>query len=266
MIKAAVLGSPIAHSLSPKIHLRGYEILGLKASYEAIEISEETFPKFFDNLQTEDSNSLWSGFSLTMPLKEIVLRNCENADVITTAINSGNTLYKSQGSWQVTSTDYLAFKNLINVPTNAKVAIIGGGGTARAAIGALNSKVEKVDVLLRSENRMAGMRKAAPNLTVNMLEMSAGLDPYDFIIQTTPTGVFDDYVENVKRANGVLLEALYKPWPTKFAHHYETLGGMVISGKELLVEQALYQIELFSGSKFSFEEMRLNLLDFISRD
>ena len=119
---------------------------------------------------------------------------------------------------------------------------------------------------MRSEKRMAGMRKAAPNLTVNMLEMSAGLDPYDLIIQTTPAGVFDDYVESVKRANGILLEALYKPSPTKFAQHYEALGGKVISGKELLVEQALYQIELFSGSKFSFEEMRLNLLDFISRD
>jgi shikimate dehydrogenase len=93
-----------------------------------------------------------------------------------------------------------------------------------------------------------------------------GLDPYDFVIQTTPAGVFDDYVENVKRANGVLLEALYKPWPTKFAQHYEALGGKVISGKELLVEQALYQIELFSGRKFNFDEMRLNLLDSISLD
>jgi shikimate dehydrogenase len=201
-----------------------------------------------------------------MPLKEIVLRHCESADSITTALNSGNTLYKREGSWKVTSTDLLAFQYLLDVSKDAKVAIIGGGGTARAAIGALNPKVKSVNVLLRSENRMPALRKAAPNLTVNRLDMTAPLDDYNFIIQTTPSNVFDEYVANTKRANGVLLDALYKPWPTKLVERYEGLGGRIISGKELLVEQALHQIELFSGGKFDFAEMRLNLLALIAND
>ena len=266
MIKAAVIGSPITHSLSPKIHRKAYEILGLEASYNAIEVSEASFPEFFSGLQSEDGASSWSGFSLTMPLKEIVLKHCESADSITTAINSGNTLYRSEGSWKVTSTDLLAFQYLLDVSKEAKVAIIGGGGTARAAIGALNTKVKAVDVLLRSENRMPALRKAAPNLTLNQLDMSEPLDNYDLIIQTTPSNVFDQYAMNTERANGVLLEALYKPWPTKLVERYEGLGGRIISGKELLVEQALHQIELFSGSKFDFAEMRLNLLALIALD
>jgi shikimate dehydrogenase len=266
MIKAAVIGSPITHSLSPKIHRKAYEILGLEASYNAIEVNEASFPEFFSGLQSEDGASTWSGFSLTMPLKEIVLRHCESADSMTTAINSGNTLYRSVGSWKVTSTDLLAFRYLLDVSMDAKVAIIGGGGTARAAIGALNTKIKSVDVLLRSENRMPALIKAAPKLTVNQLEMSEPLDKYDLVIQTTPSNVFDEYVLNTTRANGVLLEALYKPWPSKLVERYEGLGGKIISGKELLVEQALHQIELFSGSKFDMADMRMNLLALIALD
>ena len=113
---------------------------------------------------------------------------------------------------------------------------------------------------------MPALRKAAPNLTVNQLDMSEPLDNYDLIIQTTPSNVFDQYAMNTERANGVLLEALYKPWPTKLVERYEGLGGRIISGKELLVEQALHQIELFSVSKFDFAEMRLNLLALIALD
>ena len=269
MIKAAVLGSPISHSLSPKIHAKAYEILGLEASYEAIEVTEESFPKFYEGLEFEFGTSNWSGFSLTMPLKEIVLKKCRSPDPIAERINSANTLHKSESSWKVTSTDYLAFQNLFegcNLSTDSKVAIIGGGGTARAAIGALNSKVKTVDVLLRSTERMPGLIKAAPNLIVESLTMSSSLDSYDLIIQTTPSGVFDQYVDGTVRAPGILLEALYKPWPTKLVAHYEKLGGRVISGKELLVEQALYQIELFSGKSFDFKKMRSELLSVISID
>ena len=96
--------------------------------------------------------------------------------------------------------------------------------------------------------------------------MSKPIDNYYLIILTTPSNVFDQYALNTERANGVLLEALYKPWPTKLVQRYEGLGGRIVSGKELLVEQALHQIELFSGSKFDFAEMRLNLLARIALD
>ena len=153
MIRAAVLGSPISHSLSPKIHRKAYELLGVDSEYTAIEVDEKSFPDFFQKLDSNDDGSRWSGFSLTMPLKEVVLQYCGASDPIAKRIDSGNTLFRSDNSWKVTSTDYLAFQNLLKVSKNSKVAIIGGGGTARAAIGALNNQVAAVDVLLRSESR-----------------------------------------------------------------------------------------------------------------
>jgi shikimate dehydrogenase len=269
MIKAAVLGSPISHSLSPKIHSKAYEILGLDASYEAIEVTEESLHDFFESLGSDLGRSNWSGFSLTMPLKEIVLKEFRSGDRIAGRINSANTLYRLEDSWKATSTDYLAFQNLIEgckISNDSKIAIIGGGGTARAAIGALNSKVKTVDVLLRSTERLPGLIKAAPDLAINSLAMSSALDGYDLIIQTTPAGVFDEYVGATTRASGILLEALYIPWPTRLVAHYEQLGGRIISGKQLLVEQALYQIELFSGKSFDFNIMRSELLSVVSLD
>ena len=266
MIRAAVLGSPISHSLSPKIHRKAYELLGVDSEYTAIEVDEKSFPDFFKKLDSNDDGSSWSGFSLTMPLKEIVLQYCGASDPVAKQIDSGNTLFRSDNSWKVTSTDYLAFQNLLKVSKNSKVAIIGGGGTARAAIGALNNQVAAVDVLLRSESRMAALVKAAPDLQVNMFEMTHALNGYDLIVQTTPAGIFDEYVSNTVVAKGTLLEALYKPSPTNLARRYKELGGEVISGKELLVEQALFQIQLFTGQELHFAEMRKALLSAIAND
>ena len=262
MIRAAVLGSPIAHSLSPKIHTKAFELLGIVGEYQAIEVEEKSFPTFF----AENSEANWNGFSLTMPLKEIVLQASNQVDDRARRINSANTLYRLGDGWAVTSTDYSAFENLLSVDANANVAIIGGGGTARAAIGSLNSKMKSVDVLLRNPARVQAMSTAAPDIKVKQCEMGTSLDSYDLIIQTTPSGAFDQYVTNLNSTTGVLLECLYKPWPTRLASRFAELGGTVISGKELLVEQALFQIELFTQMKIDFAQMRQALLAHISSD
>ena len=157
MIRAAVLGSPIAHSLSPKIHTKAFEILGISGEYQAIEVDERAFPTFF----AENCEDNWNGFSLTMPLKEIVLRASNQVDDCARRINSANTLYRLGNGWGVISTDYLAIENLLSVDANHSVAIIGGGGTARAAIGSLNSKVKTVDVLLRNSATLPELRSRA---------------------------------------------------------------------------------------------------------
>lgn len=262
MIRAAVLGSPIAHSLSPKIHTKAFEILGVSGEYQAIEVDEKAFPTFFE----ENSEGSWNGFSFTMPLKEIVLQASNQVDDRAKRINSANTLYRLGDGWAVTSTDYLAFENLLSVDANASVAIIGGGGTARAAIGSLNSKLKSVDVFLRNPTRLQAMSTAAPDIKVNQCEMDTALDSYDLIIQTTPSGAFDKYAANLNKTSGSLLECLYKPWPTPLASRFAELGGTVISGKELLVEQALFQIELFTQMKIDFAQMRQALLAHISSD
>jgi len=262
MIKAAVLGSPIAHSLSPKIHNKALDILGLRGIYQSFEVNESEFAGFLSKHSFDE----WSGFSLTMPLKESVFGVISEMDETRVRINSANTIYQKDGLWKATSTDLLAFDNLAKVSRDSRVVIIGAGGTARAAIGSLNNRVNSVDVLLRNSNRRSAMQKAAPKLKINFLEISAPIDSYDLVIQTTPTGAYDSFAEQVTNPAGTLIEALYKPFPTPLVTKFLDKSREVISGKELLVEQALFQIELFTGAKVDFDQMRTALLAEIAQD
>lgn len=90
--------------------------------------------------------------------------------------------------------------------------------------------------------------------------MTHNIADYELVIATVPAGASDSLEIAGGSVNGVFLEALYRPWPTKLAASWQSAGGSLISGLDLLVEQALFQIELFSGTKFDFEEMRRQLL------
>lgn len=260
MINAGVLGSPITHSLSPRIHKKAMEILGIEGKYQAFEVTQELFPHFLSDHASAD----WNGFSLTMPLKESAFGLVAEIEEDALRINSVNTIYRVDGKWHGTSTDLLAFNNLAVVSESSKVAIIGAGGTARAAIGSLDNRVSSVDVLLRNPMREAGMSKAAPNTRINFLDMGADVSGYDLVIQTTPVGAYDEFASKISKPDGLLIEALYKPWPTPIAQKYTAAGALVISGRELLVEQALFQIELFTELRIDFKEMRAALLAEIS--
>lgn len=87
------MGSPISHSLSPLLHNTAYAQLGLSASYEAIEVKANSLAKFMD-----ERDVTWTGFSLTMPLKEEVIEYAKHVDHLAQRIHSANTLYKKRAS------------------------------------------------------------------------------------------------------------------------------------------------------------------------
>jgi len=274
MIKAAVLGSPISHSLSPLLHHRAYEILGIPASYDAILCDEGDFPDFLKKIADQN----WTGFSLTMPLKEVAISYLSEIDPASAKIDSINTLVQQPTGWFGISTDRLAFANLLKDYNFSNVAIIGGGGTARAALGALDGKCGEMDILLRNPDRAEklsscltssrinifdmkhDLAKCLTSSRINIFDMKHDLAKYDLVIATVPMGVSDMVTIDASSVSGLLLEALYRPWPTKLVERWEIAGGNVISGLDLLVEQALFQIELFSKVKFDFDAMRMELL------
>jgi shikimate dehydrogenase len=253
MIKCAVLGSPISHSLSPLLHRTAYEELEIEGSYEAIEINEETFGSFFEKAKGEN----WTGFSLTMPLKELAYLSADSSDELVKKITSANTLLNVGGKWVALSTDLLAFKSLIDVDKSARVGLIGAGGTARAALGALSGDVPSVDVFLRSSKRLDALKMAAGDTKLNIKEMDQISNNYDLLISTTPAGVLDSYVDKLAGGQGTFFEVLYKPWPTKAVSAW---NGKIISGLDLLVEQAMYQITFMTGQDFNYHMMRGRLL------
>ena len=253
MIKCAVLGSPISHSLSPLLHRTAYEELGIEGSYDAIEIDESNFDSFFEKAKREN----WTGFSLTMPLKELAYLRADQSDNLVKKISSANTLLNINGEWVALSTDLLAFRSLIDVGHKSKVKILGGGGTARAAVGALAGSVDEIEIYIRSQSRKSALLQAGEKSKIVFKEMSELDSSGDYIISTLPKNALDPYAEKLSKGTGTFFDVIYNPWPTKTASLWQ---GRVISGLELLVEQAMYQITFMTGEDFNYHMMRGRLL------
>ncbi|MEY3890034.1 MAG: hypothetical protein RLY62_216 [Actinomycetota bacterium] len=256
MIKLAVAGSPISHSLSPLLHTTAYELLGVQATFSTEELTDLDFGEFYFKAKA----SGYRGLALTMPLKEISIGFVDRVDPVAKQISSINTIiFESTGSIGL-STDLMAFKSLLKPYFGKRIGILGAGGTARAAIGALKGTGSEVTVLTRSMTRHDQLHAAAVDLELSFLDWHnfEEIQDRDLIISTTPAGATDGL--SVISSKADFFEVIYHPWPTELAKRYQNLGKSVIGGLSLLVEQALFQIKYFSQKDFDFDQMRQTLL------
>ncbi|MCM4079111.1 shikimate dehydrogenase [Paractinoplanes hotanensis] len=265
--RAAVCGQPIAHSLSPVIHNAGFAAAGLSGwSYSAVECAEPGLAALVGGLGPE-----WAGLSLTMPLKEEALRLAAVATPVAVAIGAANTLVRREdGTWQADNTDV---PGIVRVLQNAglkpapSVTVLGGGGTARAALAAAAQLgASAVTVVTRRLEAFAGLAPAADALGITLLSVPWERAPETFqadaVISTVPKGASDHLAGSVAWRDGtVLFDAIYDPWPTPLAADALAHGVPVISGLDLLLAQALSQFEQFTGVTPAPEEaMRSALL------
>ena len=245
MIRGAVLGSPISHSLSPVLHRAAFERIGVAGSYEAIDVPSGTLKEFFVS-----SESSFDYFSLTMPLKEEAHLLDITCDELSTRIGSINTLYKKDGRWFATSTDGSGFRSALasnNYSSVSRALILGAGGTARAVAGALDGNVQTLSIMGRTSTRRAALERCVEKSTFDYFPWvnDSDINSYDLVVNTTPAGAADILAENLPlQLSGLLFDVIYKPWPTVLASAWEDRSGKVINGKELLLWQGLDQLAL----------------------
>lgn len=260
MIRAAVLGSPIAHSLSPVLHTAAYRALGVEGEYRAVEVKAGQLENFLFSLDED-----WRGFSLTMPLKEEALKVADAVDDLAEAIQSANTLIRSAQGWHATTTDVKGFQEALldhGVTEFTEVLVIGSGATGRAAASAVDLKGRRIQVLHRNPRREEAMRKAAPHSSIEFLPWDSVLPRVDLTINTTPSGVADHFTSQITTTpSGVLFEALYNPWPTSLLQHWRMNDGKVIDGLDLLVFQGIEQVALMTGKSVNRAELAPILRD-----
>src|SRR5262249_33363122 len=165
MPRAAVLGSPIGHSLSPVLHLAAYDALGLDWRYQAVDCDEHRLRPFLAALDGE-----WVGLSLTMPLKRLALELADEVSPLAAMVGAANTLLHRDGSWFAENTDVGGIVDALReagVERPRTAVILGAGGTAQAALAALREfGVTAPLVLVRDLARCDGLRAAAARLDV----------------------------------------------------------------------------------------------------
>ena len=265
MIRGAVLGSPISHSLSPTLHHAAFESIGIAGSYEAIDVPSGSLAEFFTKNESE-----FDYFSLTMPLKEEARELDVTCDALSLRIGSVNTLYKKNGSWFGTSTDgsgFLAALDSQGYLDCSSALILGAGGTARAVAGALDGKVQTLTVMGRTSTRREALERCVEKSAFAYLPWvnDPEINSFDLIVNTTPAGAADLLAENLPSiVTGLLFDVIYKPWPTVLASAWEDRSGKVINGKELLLWQGLDQLSLVLEEKIDRQSLSLHLREVLS--
>ncbi|MFE4670138.1 shikimate dehydrogenase [Streptomyces sp. NPDC056716] len=250
--RAAVLGSPIAHSLSPVLHRAAYAALGLEGwSYDRFEIDEAALPAFVAGL-----GAGWAGLSLTMPLKRAIIPLLDEISETAASVDAVNTVVLTpDGRRTGDNTDIpgiLAALKEHGIDKVDSATILGAGATASSALAALSRICTgEVTVYVRSAARAAEMRAWAERLQVGIrtrdwAEAAQGLHA-PLVVATTPAGATDALAPAVPERPAALFDVLYDPWPTTLAARWSAYGGAVVSGLDLLVHQAVLQVEQMTG-------------------
>ncbi|MFJ4850220.1 MULTISPECIES: shikimate dehydrogenase [unclassified Streptomyces] len=255
--RAAVLGSPIAHSLSPVLHRAAYAELGLDDwTYDRFDVGEEALPGFLEELG--QGGRRWAGLSLTMPLKRAVIPLLDVVSDTAASVEAVNTVvFAEDGRRTGDNTDIpgmVAALRERGVGRVASAAVLGAGATASSALAALAQICDgEVTAYVRSTARAAEMRQWGERLGVTV-RTAAWEDAHrafgaPLVIATTPAGTTDALAAAVPQAPGTLFDVLYDPWPTALAAAWSERGGALVGGLDLLVHQAVLQVEMMTGRR-----------------
>jgi shikimate dehydrogenase len=248
--RLAVLGSPIAHSKSPAIHRAAYRWLGMDWTYESAEVTGETLEEYIRSRGPE-----WRGLSLTMPLKRDVLALLDRRDPVVDLVGAANTVRFTDDGIEGFNTDVAGVEKSFTdagVVQLGTVVIIGAGATAASVLaGVTRLGAQRVTVVARAPERARPLQALAASLGVTLAVTSLAetqdsvARTADAVVNTVPGGLKVLNFREGERLRALLFDVAYDPWPTPLAQHWYDVGGTVIPGHNLLVNQALIQIRIF---------------------
>lgn len=264
--RAAVLGSPISHSLSPALHHAAYRALGLSDwTYGVHEVDAAGLPGFVSELGPQ-----WAGLSLTMPLKEAAFQVAGEVSELAREVGAINTLVRGpNGDWRGDNTDVYGVSQALREAGWMSVAssvVLGSGATARSVVAALAMLgCSKVTFAVRAEPRTETLEQARRAglevAVVGLGQVADVLEDARLVVSTLPAnalaaGATAGLARRVRRGDHLLLDVVYAGWPTPLAQTFDEAGAAVVSGLEILVHQAAEQVYLMTGRRPPVEQMR----------
>ena len=229
------------------LHRAAYTHLGLSWSYDRVEVDEQRLARFVSGLDAS-----WRGLSLTRPLKVAVLK-LGQVDELAMLAGAGNTLILEGGERWVYNTDVGGLTWAVGQVAAAplpRVTILGTGATARAALlAATHLGARLVTIVARTPARAEAFRGLGEELGVGLeiRPWSRQIPDADVVVSTVVSGAADSIAQPVAESAPLIVDIIYDPWPTVLVAAAERAGCTVVSGLDLLVGQALLQIELMTG-------------------
>ena len=257
---AAVIGSPIAHSLSPVIHRAAWEQLGIDGwEYRRAEVTEESLPPFIGQLDES-----FCGLSVTMPCKQAVMPLLDAIDPLASAVGAVNTVVPSAGMLAGFNTDVTGIASAIRracsrsgVPVPSSALVLGARATASSALAALGELgITTTTVAARRFGGPGSVISAASRLGVSVEQVmwsdvsavASAAARADVLISTLPAGVADPIASRLAPREGqILLDVIYSPRDTALRTTFEKAGGVVAEGTDMLVYQGAAQVQLMTG-------------------
>ena len=263
MRKFLVIGNPIEHSLSPKIHNYWIKNNGINAIYEKKKLDENEL----GNIVLQIKQKKIEGVNVTVPFKKTIIPFLDELSIEAKSTQSVNTLFLKGKKVIGHNTDIFGFetsivKSKFNV-FNKEVLILGAGGVVPSIIFALNKmKVSKIKISNRTKEKAENLKKLFKNIEI----IEWGKIPnFDVIINATSIGLKkDDYINidfSLISKNNLFYDVIYNPRETNFLKTGKSLGNTILNGKLMFIYQALSAFNIWHGIEPRVNENVIKLLD-----
>jgi len=242
-----ILLHPAAHTRSPAMHSAAYQALGLDAAYLAFDVPPQDLAIALTGLRALGARQL----SVSIPHKESILPLLDTVDATAQAIGAVNTVVLREGLLEGSNTDWLGAVTTLEArgPLKGQHAIVlGAGGTARALVFGLRERGADVSILNRTESRATALAQGFEVREVGPLARLKDLD-HDLLINTTSVGLGSDESPvdpSWLRPNTTVLDAVYAPENTRLLKDARNAGAHPISGKWMLIHQAVAQLQAWT--------------------
>jgi shikimate dehydrogenase len=263
MKKFLVIGNPIEHSLSPKLHNYWIKNNGIDAIYEKLKLNEDELEQYI--LQVKEKKI--SGINVTVPYKKAIIPFLDKLSIEAESTQSVNTIYLRDNKVIGHNTDIIGFETSMEISEynvfNKEVLILGAGGVVPSIIFALNKmKASKIKISNRTKEKAENLKKLFKDIEIKEW---GEVPNFDMIINATSLGLKKEDNPNLDfssiSGNKFFYDVIYNPNETNFLKIGKDLGNKTLNGKLMFIYQALSAFNIWHRQKPDVNENVIKLLD-----
>ncbi len=244
-----VIADPIRHSISPHVHNRALQAKRIDGIYLPFLVKPTQLRDF---LMLAERLPV-SGFSVTIPHKQKIIRYLDSVDPLAKRIGAVNTVWRKAGKWRGTNTDVEGVTAPLTKHLKlgkSKVLLVGNGGAARGAAFALSDAGAELTITGRNPDRIRALAKICNAEPLLREQLRSKDRKWDAVVHATPLGMwpnvnecfFEDHIPG-----NIVFDMVYNPMETLLAKRAKEQGIKVVPGVQMFVEQAVKQFEIFTG-------------------